>query len=487
MAYCFGDSFDLYATTPELGNGYWDSNAAGYIFQPGRFTGQCVQFSSSGALTKISGVNDAVHHIICAFRQTSVISGATLCAYFQLFDGATAQCSISFRQDGAILLQAGAPGGTTLATYTGAFPAANTWYAFEMEVVINNTTGSFTVRRNGNTSNDFTLGSLNTRGGTANNYANRLLFGSGSGVATQQMDDVLWRSDASSVAWAGDIRCYVRMPASDASTQFARSPSPAPISVALSSTVSDPTGTARYVPFTASYTGTVATIAMFFSVGFTGNCKLTIFADSVNNPGAILGSATTITNPVTGSNTFTFGTPVAVTRGTVYWVGVSHDVTAVLNTGATNNSRTSTTVAYASFPTASPAVNAGQNQFASITNITPTVSAEFVNETLQDGTTSYVYDSTVSDADFYNIAGIGVTPASVIAVTTRGFIEKSDAGTRSGAVQLKSGATTVQSASLALSTSFVWLFRTDTVDPNTSAAWTPANVNSVQIGPIVTV
>ena len=42
-----------------------------------------------------------------------------------------------------------------------------------------------------------------------------------------------------------------------------------------------------------------------------------------------------------------------------------------------------------------------------------------VAETQQDGTTTYVYDATVNDADFYNIASAPM-PASVVAVTTRG-------------------------------------------------------------------
>jgi hypothetical protein len=142
---------------------------------------------------------------------------------------------------------------------------------------------------------------------------------------------------------------------------------------------------------------------------------------------------------------------------------------------------------YAAFPTATPAVIAGQNQ---VVTVTITLSANFplVNEPQQDGTTTYVYDSTVNHADFYNTANTtGSTPVSVVAVTTRGFIEKSDAGTRSAAVQLKSGTATVSSPSTAISTTFGWLWRTDTIDPNTGSTWAPAAVDSAQVGPIVTV
>src|SRR3954463_7461833 len=229
MAFLFADSFDLYATTADAVAGYWDSGVPANIsLITGRFSGgRAFQFANpTGALlTKSSGVNDGVHHIVLAFQQTAGLSGTLLDVYLQLLDGATGQCCIVFRSDGAMLLTSGTPTGTVLATYTGAISAQSTWTALEIEVVINNTTGSFTVRKNGNTSNDFTLGSLNTRGGTTNNYANKLLIGPSTANGTSQcMDDLLWRSDASSVPFVGDIRCYTRMPASDGSVQFARSP-----------------------------------------------------------------------------------------------------------------------------------------------------------------------------------------------------------------------------------------------------------------------
>jgi hypothetical protein len=53
-------------------------------------------------------------------------------------------------------------------------------------------------------------------------------------------------------------------------------------------------------------------------------------------------------------------------------------------------------------------------------------------------------------------------------------------------VQVKSGATTVQATPQALSNTFGWIYRADTVDPATGAAWTPAAVNSLQVGPLIT-
>lgn len=341
----FGDGFDLYAATGDMTAGYWDSGTAACMnIVSGRFAGSRAIMNTNTLgvfFSKASGSNDAIHHIVVAFNQVSALGAANQTIWCQIQDGASVQCTITFRGDGVILLQSGGVGGATLATYSSAF-VSNVWTAFEFEVVINNTAGSFTVRTNGSTTNSFQATGLNTRAGSANNYANRIVVGNNTqNVNTQQViDDLLWRSDPTSVSWVGDIRCYTRMPASDVQKQW---------------------------------------------------------------------------------------TP---------------------SSGTTNFSR--------------------------------------VNEAQQDGTTTYVFDGNVGDNDLYAIAATATTPQSTVCVTTRGFVEKSDAGARSAAVQLKSGATTVQSTSTALTTSFGWLWRTDMNDPNTSAAWTATAVNNVQVGPICT-
>jgi hypothetical protein len=486
----FGDSFDLYAAITDAVAGFWDSGALTNVtLAAGRFTGSQAlrNVSVTGAfLVKSSGSNDAIHHIVCAFQQTATLSGTTLSMYFSLGDGATAQCTIVFRSDGAILLTSGGPTGTVLATWATGVTAQSTWFAYEFEVVVNNTAGSFSVRRNGNASNDFTLGALNTRGGTTNNYANRLTMGVSTFVNQQLLDDLLWRSDAASVPWVGDVRCYTRMPASDVSAVFSRSPTVATQqsntgggAVATSGTI------ARYFPLTATYDGTVGSITIAMSIGYTGNMKCSIFAAPTSTTvGAVLGSATPISNPITGNNGFTFPAPVAVTKGTQYFVGFIADASGG-NFSSTGSNGFQQNTTYAAFPTANPTVSTGVPAVSLTWSLTVGSNATLVNEPQQDGATSYVYDSNPGDADFYNLAALGVTPASVVAVTTRGFIQKSDAGTRAGAVQLKSAATTVASTTTFLGTTWGWLWRTDQNDPATSAAWTPTAVNNAQIGPTV--
>jgi len=488
--FAFGDSFDCYTTpTTDLVT-YWDTATATVAaFPAGRFSGsRGISFSASAtpALVKASGVNgDALHHIVVAVYQGSAVTGSTLGFFVQLRDGATAQCSVVFRQDGAILLTSGVHTGTVLATYTGAVTATTTWYAFEIEVFISATAGYMNVRKNGNPANDFTSATnLVTRGGTANSYANTIAVGLG-GNTSHVADDLYWRSDASSVPWMGDIRAYTRMPASDASVQFSRTPTGAAVTVVANTSASDPASTARYTTFVASYTGTVSTIVVNFNGAFTGNCKLAVFADASGQPAAVLASATPLVNPTTGPNTFTLVTPISVVKGVAYWFGISHDVSAVpTTTTLATTGRTSNTVPYASFPVASPTTASLQQQMGSSVNIGPSINAECVGEAQQDATTSYVYDSVVGHSDLYGIAPIASTPLTTYAVTTRAYAIKSDAGTRTMAVQLKSGSSTVASPTVVLTTSnWQWAWRHDTTDPATSGAWTAAAVNLIQVGP----
>jgi hypothetical protein len=500
MAWFFGDGFDLYAAPADayLGGTYWDSGNANWSLVAGRFSGgRAMQLASLQAVTpvllKSSGANETVHHLNVAVQQLAALTGTNTLAWFTFSDGATAQCTVSFRSDGAILLIAGASNGTTLATYTGAITAINTWYGFEIEVVVSNTAGSMTVRKNGNPSNDFASATNLDTSANANNYANRLGIGANSS-SSYQIDDFLWRSDASSVAWVGDIRCYTRMPASDAGVQW--TPSGAVLPQAYFPGVTTTTGTtpasARYMPFTPVCDGTVGSFSVQATIAATVNIKGALYASAAGVPTTVLASATLVTNPAAGTVTFTFPTPIAVTRGTTYFVAYCGDAAtgsfvfvAIAPYGYLSYSGGT----YAAFPATNPAgLSTSSSVIAFTVNITPTVAANapFVADMVQDAAVSYVSSSTVGQTDLYGIAPISTTPASVVGVTTRALCQKSDAGTRNIGMQLKSGSTTSNGTSTALNTSWGWVWRVDLNDPATSAPWTPVAVNNLQIGEAVT-
>src|SRR4051812_45248455 len=118
----FGDSFDLYAAPADAYGSYWDSGNINFSLVAGRFSGSRgvqgnVISAGTPILLKSSGSNDSVHHSNVAIQQTAAITGSTIAKWFTLSDGATAQCTVYFRFDGAIVLVAGASGGAVLATY----------------------------------------------------------------------------------------------------------------------------------------------------------------------------------------------------------------------------------------------------------------------------------------------------------------------------------------------------------------------------------
>lgn len=491
MAFFFGDGFDCYALPADALLGYWDSGTTNFTLAAGRFSGsRALQNSGavSGYLTKSSGSNDAVHHLVFAVNFTATPSAGSTgaCLSFVLYDGTTAQCTVAIRQDGALILTSGSLG-TTLATYTSAITASG-WNAFEVEVVINNTTGSFAVRKNGNTVNDFSATSLNTRG-SANNYANKLTVHNQNSPISGNLviDDLLWRSDSTAPAWVGDIRCFTRRPASDAAVQWTRSgPISTPLVSGSMSTSSVSSGQARYTPFTPTYDGTIGSVTVNFAVASTANLKCAIYASSASLPTTVLGTATPISAPGVGYATFTFPTPVSVVGGTPYFLAVVGDANSGQFASTTANSGLFGTVTYATFPINSPTTSGAFSSLQSNFFLTTAANSTMVGEPQQDAAASYVYSSTVGQSDLYGLTGIDSTPTSIIGVTTRALAQKSDAGTRIITADLKSGGTTVHSGSGVLNTTWSWTYRTDLTDPNTGAAWTPTAVNNCNIGVTVT-
>lgn len=497
MAWWWSDGFDLYALPADALLGYWDVlGGTSPALVAGRFSGSrgWQTGTASGTtvvLQKSSGSNDAVHHLVVAINQSAAISGTTNYIWFTLSDGATAQCSVVFRSDGAILLTSGVSTGTTLATYTGALTAINTWYAFEIEVVINNTTGSIAIRKNGNTSNDFSATSLNTRGGTANNYANRLTLGGGS--TSQSIDDLLWRSD-SAVPWVGDVRCYTRRPDTDAAAAWTR-PSTFQMQpyFGAGSTASQNTNSARFTPF-VSQGGTIGSIIVNLTgAGYTGNMKCAVYASTGGQPSTVIQSATAaINNPVAGANTFTFSPPLLIPKGTQFWVATDTDAStgSVLSTANIAPYSTAAFIAsitYASFPVANPTGLTATAALPFFPVVTPTYNADAVSEPYEDAAASYVYSSTVGQSDLYTLTGIDSTPTVIIGVTTRALAQKSDAGTRIITADLQSGATKVSSSPGVLNSGvWGWVYRTDLTDPATGAAWSAVGVNNARVGVTVT-
>ena len=208
MTHLVSDSFNQYAAVADASAGIgttspnWAFSASWILNSSGRYTGQkCLALPASNNIELLGSqtfVNDSTVVFRCSFIQVSALTGTNQGLSVVLFDGLSAQITLVFRSDGAILILSGGLAGTTIGTYTGAF-ISNVWTPFEIQVVIHNTAGSVTILTNGNTltgSPDFQITNVNTRGGSTNNYCNNLQIWTSSGATTigasnQKIGDVL--------------------------------------------------------------------------------------------------------------------------------------------------------------------------------------------------------------------------------------------------------------------------------------------------------
>jgi hypothetical protein len=503
MTYNFGDSFDLYKDPADAAPAYWDSGTTTSfsVSNAGRFGGRALSplaVNNSVLLVKSSGQNDAIHHIVVAWKFVATMGAANLVTGFTLSDGVTAQCSIVFSRDGSIVLTSGAMNsGTTLATYTGAYADNTNWYAYEFEIQIHNTVGSFKVRKNGATSDSFAATNLNTRV-SANNYANKLTIANGpQGVGGGgTFDDLYWRSHATSVAWMGDLRCYVRTPKSDIQAQFA----PSGVKRATVAAVGGQGPVANrawYSNYIAPCDGLITGLAInILATTYPGDLKGALFTDNVSNPGTpgtVLASATNIITP--GANqgvyTFLFSPPISVVNQQLIWSGISANagVAPILFSGSNPAGQPigyfSDTLPYASFPVSNPSTLSNNQSIGGSLLITPANSG-CVLEAPHDALSTYVFDANVGDNDLYSVLPITAIPVVVIAATTRVCARKSDIGARTVTAQLKSGSTIVNSPALTLSnTAWGFAWRIDIVNPDNGLAWGPADIDALQLGPVV--
>ena len=108
--------------------------------------------------------------------------------------------------------------------------------------------------------------------------------------------------------------------------------------------------------------------------------------------------------------------------------------------------------------------------------------ASNVDDTTQDGDTTYVSDATVGHKDLYDVANLPISPTTVRAVQTILFARKDDAALRQIRNNLKSGTTAANGTTRTLGSSYAMFTDLYELDPNTAAAWTGTTVNAAQLG-----
>jgi hypothetical protein len=508
MAWIVGDGFDCYAAPADwLRSGIWDSTPAtigigvpSNPIPPRWSPGQCAVIGANIYGIKNIGSNESTLFGLCAYYRDTALSGTVAEGYLQYLDAGTIQCTVVFESSGNIVLKRGSYNGTVVATYTGAFPA-DMWTHFQTRVVLHATAGTFTVRKNGSLTDSFTATGLNTIS-TANAYANTVQFGNASG--TRRFDDVCFYSGSGGApnTWVGDVRAMLLTASQDtAQKNFAASAVTIQQGDNTLLTLTTPTGTLRLGGIQSTSlggpgalfparSGSITSVVVANQAAITGHCQVALYnADGPGGqPGTLVAASNVLTNPASGAITFTFpGTPfISAWKG--YYFGFLSDVSWNVASIGTTNSNWTTPVTYASgFPATLPVVltadtaNRGPQAFVNLSGNVVSVS-----EAQENSDTDYIQSSTPGDMDLYQMATLPAQTSVVLAVVSRVWLKKTDAGARQGQMLVKSGATTVTSPDSVLSTTYGYVVHVDPVDPNTGAPWTVAAVNALQVGVKVT-
>lgn len=118
------------------------------------------------------------------------------------------------------------------------------------------------------------------------------------------------------------------------------------------------------------------------------------------------------------------------------------------------------------------------------TNFTPSTGSNYqcVDET-NPSTTDYVESTTPGNIDLYTIGNSLPSTDNVAFVIRETWALKTDAGARTLRQVTRSGGTNYESGNHTLTGTHAGYQTLYATDPNTSAAWTAANVNALEIGP----
>jgi hypothetical protein len=126
---------------------------------------------------------------------------------------------------------------------------------------------------------------------------------------------------------------------------------------------------------------------------------------------------------------------------------------------------------------------AGSNTAFTKTGAQPT-NWQSVNESTPDSDTTYVSSSTVGQVDTYAYANLPSSTSTVLAVVSRYFLRKDDAGARTVTTHVRSGGSEADATgSVAPSTTYAFAEQVMETNPVSSAAWTPADFNAAEFGP----
>jgi hypothetical protein len=491
MARCFGDGYDPYASASDVALRYASAatNTIVAAVNTAFGIGQAVGVANSAtALSAVweAATNETTIYGSLRLKYNSGSSASGNIFSLTLQDGANNQVTLQWLGDGSLQVRSGGTAGTSLGTQASAF-SLNTWDSWQFKAVINNTTGSVEIRKNGSATATLNITGANTRAGSTNNYATKFTIGANTGLF--QLDDLWFSSDngAAPTSWPGDVRAKTLQVASQTQAQLSTIPSNYSVvaSAVTTSNFSASANVVRFFAVTMAGTGVLASLTANFQASMTGHAKMALYdaTGAGTGPGALLATSAEITNPGAGVNTFTVASGPTLTNGTKYWVAIMQDAAATFLGSSTTGGDTLAQTYGSGFPSSAAGFAVVSTNYINAgLNATP-LNWYQVSDVTEDGDTSYVYSSTVGQEDIYGVTALGLTPASILGVNVFAFWKKSDSGGRGGTISVAANgsADTAEVSNVTPSLSYTYSQKFLATDP-TGAVWTAANINAMTIG-----
>lgn len=508
MATIFTEGFDRYGTagmvTPAvataIGYGGWSvfTNTGG-VALAGSLNGQ------GGSALTVSGIaqggNTATYatktlpqnysRLIGGVRISTDLVGANGIAFS---DGTTVQCMVLVMPTSGRIAIYSSRGGTQLQLGTASI-ASGVEHYLEYDITFGPASGigagSWTVWLDG-------VQCLAGNGATetsGNNYANvvQLSIGTvGGNVSTSvTFDDVYVFDDTTSYnnsALLSNPLVYTQVAISDKQTQFTNNGNIVGNTAGASGAPNILGNYLLLMPITPIEGCTLGSITFVTTGGSSNACKGVLYADSSGSPGSLLATGTEIsTFPTPGTATLPMPS-TSLTANTQYWIGLIIDASyfnpqyapsggaelySASNTyssGPPSTAPTMSPTGYCIYMSATCSGAAGNS--ASLVNIPP------------PGAASSVQASSSGTEDLYQFPNLPTSIQNVYTVAVSAYAQLEGSGTTKFDLLAKSGSTTGEGSNTAIAptATFAWYDSNFDTDPNTSAAWTPGDVNIAYYG-----
>lgn len=187
MALLFSENFDAYTPTNSLVGTDTEPTSSGKWTVQGTYFGGGYAGASSLVTQYNAGNSWWLYNAYLAklnlattantmFASFSLRSNTTFTgsldnwAEFYFYDGSEKQLTICFCNDASIRVRRGSGTGTLVAVFQNAL-VSQQWEQWQIKVVFNDTTGAVYLRKNGATTDTFSITNVDTKA-TANSYAN---------------------------------------------------------------------------------------------------------------------------------------------------------------------------------------------------------------------------------------------------------------------------------------------------------------------------